>query len=394
MSESNETRQEIVIIRRKAADDTAAGKGGAWKIAYADFVTAMMAFFLVMWLINASNEATRAQVASYFNPIKLTDPSTGERGLTDSKRTPGSKTHGVPEAELQKSGSSEKQQEDELLADPGKALDRIIEAGLADTAVAKEQQAGIVQSKPPSGEVTSTGDPFDPKSWEAVSASSNLPEGWQSKNVNLPVSPVTVAPESASRQSDDQVDSAPPAPASDPSMPKDDAAGQQRGQLPQEGDGFAAQEKEAEQIKKEILKTTGLASADISDAIEVVPVRDGVTISLIEKHLFGMFKTGSAEPEPQLVSLIETVAGVLQKHPGRVAVRGHTDSKSYRNRKYDNWQLSTARAHMAQYILVRGGLSDLRIHRVEGVADREPRIPENPEAAENRRIDIFLEMTQ
>ena len=39
--------------------------GGAWKIAYADFVTAMMAFFLVMWIV-AQSEATRAAVAAYF----------------------------------------------------------------------------------------------------------------------------------------------------------------------------------------------------------------------------------------------------------------------------------------------------------------------------------------
>ena len=80
-------KAEIVIVRRRVADDAAATKGGAWKIAYADFVTAMMAFFLVMWLINASNEETRAQVASYFNPIKLTDSTTGARSLKDMKDT-------------------------------------------------------------------------------------------------------------------------------------------------------------------------------------------------------------------------------------------------------------------------------------------------------------------
>ena len=62
-------KSEVVIVRRRGGEDAGGGKAGAWKIAYADFVTAMMAFFLVMWLINASNEETRAQVASYFNPI-------------------------------------------------------------------------------------------------------------------------------------------------------------------------------------------------------------------------------------------------------------------------------------------------------------------------------------
>ena len=86
MKDSSESgKAEIVIVRRRGGEDAGGGKAGAWKIAYADFVTAMMAFFLVMWLINASNEKTRAQVASYFNPIKLTDTSTGARSLKDFK---------------------------------------------------------------------------------------------------------------------------------------------------------------------------------------------------------------------------------------------------------------------------------------------------------------------
>ena len=42
--------------------------GGAWKVAYADFVTAMMAFFLLMWLLNATTEEQRRGLADFFNP--------------------------------------------------------------------------------------------------------------------------------------------------------------------------------------------------------------------------------------------------------------------------------------------------------------------------------------
>lgn len=45
--------------------------GGSWKIAYADFVTAMMAFFLVMWLINATTEKQRRGIAQFFNPLAV-----------------------------------------------------------------------------------------------------------------------------------------------------------------------------------------------------------------------------------------------------------------------------------------------------------------------------------
>src|ERR1700694_5203411 len=45
--------------------------GGAWKVAYADFVTAMMAFFLLMWLLNATTEDQRKGLADYFSPNSL-----------------------------------------------------------------------------------------------------------------------------------------------------------------------------------------------------------------------------------------------------------------------------------------------------------------------------------
>ena len=55
------------IIRREEIIE-AGHHGGAWKVAYADFVTAMMAFFLLMWLLNATTEAQRRGLADYFSP--------------------------------------------------------------------------------------------------------------------------------------------------------------------------------------------------------------------------------------------------------------------------------------------------------------------------------------
>jgi len=62
-----ETAQPIIIRKKKvyAADGH---HGGAWKVAYADFVTAMMAFFLLMWLLNATTEEQRKGIADYFSP--------------------------------------------------------------------------------------------------------------------------------------------------------------------------------------------------------------------------------------------------------------------------------------------------------------------------------------
>ncbi|WP_417245431.1 flagellar motor protein MotB [Celeribacter sp.] len=57
-----------IIIKRKKIVAQGEEHGGAWKVAYADFVTAMMAFFLLMWLLNATTEKQRKGLAEYFNP--------------------------------------------------------------------------------------------------------------------------------------------------------------------------------------------------------------------------------------------------------------------------------------------------------------------------------------
>ncbi|MBE0453065.1 MAG: chemotaxis protein MotB [Roseovarius sp.] len=57
-----------VIIKRKKIVAGGGHHGGAWKVAYADFVTAMMAFFLLMWLLGATTEKQRKGIADYFNP--------------------------------------------------------------------------------------------------------------------------------------------------------------------------------------------------------------------------------------------------------------------------------------------------------------------------------------
>ncbi len=57
-----------VIIKKVKKVVGGGHHGGAWKVAYADFVTAMMAFFLLMWLLNATTEKQRKGIADYFSP--------------------------------------------------------------------------------------------------------------------------------------------------------------------------------------------------------------------------------------------------------------------------------------------------------------------------------------
>ena len=71
-----------VIIKRKKVIASGGHHGGAWKVAYADFVTAMMAFFMLMWLLNATTEKQRKGLADYFHPtIAVSRISGGGDGM-------------------------------------------------------------------------------------------------------------------------------------------------------------------------------------------------------------------------------------------------------------------------------------------------------------------------
>jgi chemotaxis protein MotB len=76
-------KQQIIIIKRGKGH--AGHHGGAWKVAYADFVTAMMALFIVLWLLNTSDH-TKKVIAGYFNDPsgKPTDSGTGRTGNDDA----------------------------------------------------------------------------------------------------------------------------------------------------------------------------------------------------------------------------------------------------------------------------------------------------------------------
>ncbi len=77
--------QEIVLIRRRSDGDHDEPHGGVWKVAFADFMTAMMAFFLVLWIVNSTTKETRSSVARYFNPVRLSDTTPARKGLKDPR---------------------------------------------------------------------------------------------------------------------------------------------------------------------------------------------------------------------------------------------------------------------------------------------------------------------
>ncbi len=73
---------KIIIVKKVTGDGHAAHHGGAWKVAYADFVTAMMAFFLLLWILGATTEKQRKGIADYFSPtlVEMREKSAGSNG--------------------------------------------------------------------------------------------------------------------------------------------------------------------------------------------------------------------------------------------------------------------------------------------------------------------------
>jgi chemotaxis protein MotB len=69
------------IIIKKVKKVVGGHHGGAWKVAYADFVTAMMAFFLLMWLINTSSPEQKRGIADYFAPASVSASTSGSGGI-------------------------------------------------------------------------------------------------------------------------------------------------------------------------------------------------------------------------------------------------------------------------------------------------------------------------
>jgi len=93
MATSGKNNQRPIIIVKKKKKGGHEHHGGAWKVAYADFVTAMMAFFLVMWLVTAVSKEQRAAIFDYFKnpsmePGKSSKPAPGQMGPGGASTSP------------------------------------------------------------------------------------------------------------------------------------------------------------------------------------------------------------------------------------------------------------------------------------------------------------------
>jgi chemotaxis protein MotB len=268
---SNELRPIIVKKIVVAAGD--GHHGGAWKVAYADFVTAMMAFFLLLWLLGSTNEEQRKGLADYFTPtlVKMKEQSAGSNGLLG--------------------GAS--------LTDPDNYPHRAAQTGTQPT--------------------------------------------------------ITV--------------------------PRDAHGG------PREG---AAQIKRMrERLEQRVAQNTRLRQ--LMRQVRMVDTTEGTRIDLVDDADFSMFTLGTTVLTPDARTLLGAIAKTVAPEAGLVTIRGHTDSLPWKDGvKANNWSLSAGRAEATRQALMRDGIGERRFRRIEGVADRELLIADNPQDPRNRRMSILL----
>ncbi|MXP27613.1 OmpA family protein [Porphyrobacter algicida] len=260
------------IIVKKVTVVEGGHHGGAWKVAYADFVTAMMAFFLLLWLLGATTEDQRKGLADYFTPTLV-------------------KT--------------------------------------------KEQSAGS----------------FGPLGGSSLTDVDNYPHAMGQTGTRS----ITV--------------------------PRDTTGG------PKEGGSAAKRVRSSLEEKV----ATNARLRRLLRQVRMVDTTEGTRIDLVDDADFSMFTLGTTMMSKDARDLVKALSEVVGAEGGELTIRGHTDALPWKDRHNgNNWSLSAGRAEATRQEMVRDGIALSRFRRIEGVADREPLISDNPEDPRNRRISILL----
>ncbi|RJF87284.1 chemotaxis protein MotB [Oleomonas cavernae] len=328
MAGQNDLRP-IIIKRVKKVEG--GHHGGAWKVAYADFVTAMMAFFLLLWLLNATSEAQKQGIADYFDPVSVSETTSGAGGVLggqtitqDSNRNDGGSPTGLVTQIEPDSETTDQEETDQPLP-----------------------LSGLAQNGPADSTQSANG-------------------GLMSSAIAAPI------PGAAS--------AAPPSPQSAETIAQTNA------QARAEQQRFSAT---AESLRQALQASPELREAAKQVLIDITP--EGMRIQLVDAEGKPMFQTGSSRMSDEMVALLGKIAGVITRLPNRIAIAGHTDAAPYRTTNgYSNWELSADRANSSRRVLTESGVRPARIYQISGKAASEPLIPDNPLDPANRRITITL----
>ncbi len=323
------TKPSIVIRKEEVVEG--GHHGGAWKVAYADFVTAMMAFFLLMWLLNATTSEQRRGLADYFSPSAAMSRNSSGFGGIFGGHTPN---------------------DDGSLASDRGAI-TAMNADVKPTFDVEEDDSDV------------------PASAASMRTSDETPNTRRAQVRQSGGTAATATPKS--------VEDAQHAAA-------EASEAQLRAELARKE--HAAFDAAAKQIKDEVAKDPALADLARQLAVDITP--DGLRIQIMDEEKQAMFPIGSATLNERARALLQKVAPVLMKLPERLSITGHTDSTPYRGGDRSNWELSAERANATRRLLTDAGVPEARVQTVSGRADRDPLLPADPLAAVNRRIAIVV----
>jgi chemotaxis protein MotB len=340
MRGSTDRRGKSEILIRKEEVVEGGHHGGSWKVAYADFVTAMMAFFLLMWLLNATTEAQRKGLADYFSPNSVLSHNSSGTGQPFGGRTAFS--------------------DGAMLSDLGTPQVTVGQQPVVDD-VEEDGSDVIAQPRPHRDDS-------------------------KSKEPDLGGKPPPKPPPRLARNAATAAASAaatPPALGDTPRKPTD---AEVRAELQRrEKQDF---EQAAQQVRDAVANDPQLAELARQLAIDMTP--EGLRIQIRDADNEPMFPFGSAVPNEKARLLLQKVAPVLARMTQDISIAGHTDAAPYAGTGFTNWELSADRANATRRLLVESGLQESRIRSVTGNAQRDLAVPSDPLAAANRRISIVV----
>ena len=324
---AEESNHPTIIVRRKRRGHDA-HHGGAWKVAYADFVTAMMAFFLLLWLLNVTTDVQKLGIAQYFAPENVSNSTSGAGGVLSgtSVLSPGALPHGA---------------------------------------------GGFFMSVPQTSGNPASED-YPDETYASKPAPNPVPDATESAAVSgTPENGAGKAQGSAGKTQGS---------ASGASV-----AALQAALAAKDEKSFA----QAEAALQQAMQDPQLH--ELRDNLIVDRTPEGLRIQIVDQQHQSMFARGSPLPDPHLRELVGLVAQVINKLPNRIVITGHTDSIPYpANADYTNWELSMDRANASRRALIGGGVAPDRIAYVTGKADTDPLIKDNPADPRNRRISFVL----
>ena len=341
--EKDKDKAPIVIKRVKKGGH--GFHGGVWKIAYADFVTAMMAFFLLMWVLGSTTRGDLAGISAYFqNPLRVAVD--GGAGSGDATRL----IKGGGESMMHAQGQEAKADSDST-----------------------QRSKSTTAAQEPDDEARKY--QFDSKS-KNPGSTQGVQDG--------------VGNEKGGAQGATSG-------ASGASQGGAQGAGAAQGAAGGAQGAAAAAAKEnaqaQQQVKAEIeraVKSDGELSK-IKNQLMMDITSDGLRLQIVDEKNRPMFESGGTVLADHIRRLMRIIGKVVGETNFAIKVEGHTDSKGTGSDSgRGNWELSTERANAARREMVSGGLRADQVAQVVGYADKLRVNKDDPSDPINRRISITV----